>query len=169
MSYKSKLKNGNICIAMYVNRADSKPCNSFPYMYGFMDRSLLDVILYTCKKTEIPPKPSRNAERIIFMLIVFIGIIEICLIPLVISSIPVRMGVQKFVSRFSSLNIGELIRVNVLKIPLVFSIDIMLEKMMINPPIIRIVFVLLVMLSDRIFPKFDIVMLSVLDILGVFI
>ena len=103
------------------------------------------------------------------MLIVFIGIIEICLIPLVISSIPVRMGVQKFVSRFSSLNIGELIRVNVLKIPLVFSIDIMLEKMMINPPIIRIVFVLLVMLSDRIFPKFDIVMLSVLDILGVFI
>ena len=134
-----------------------------------MDRSLFDVILYTCKNTEIPPKPSRNAERIMFILIDFMGIIEICLIPLVISNIPVKMGVQKLVSKFNILNMGELISVNVLKIPLVFSIDMMLEKMIINPPIIRIVFVLLVMLSDRILPRFDIVILSVLDVLGFFI
>ena len=37
------------------------PCNSFPYIYGLMDKSLLEVILRTCNKTEIPPKPRKKA------------------------------------------------------------------------------------------------------------
>ena len=30
-------------------------------MYGFIDKSVFEVMLNTCKNTEIPPKPSRNA------------------------------------------------------------------------------------------------------------
>ena len=36
-------------------------------LYGLIDKSLLEVILSTCNKTEIPPKPSKNAVINILM------------------------------------------------------------------------------------------------------
>lgn len=68
------------------------PCRSFPKIYGFIERSDLEVILQTCNNTDIPPNPSRNAVKIIFNDISLIFIKEINEIPFVISKIPVNRG-----------------------------------------------------------------------------
>ena len=59
--YKLRLKNGNAKINIHVYIAAIVPWSNLPRIYGFIDISLLDVILKICKSTEIPPKPSKKA------------------------------------------------------------------------------------------------------------
>ena len=40
------------------------PCKHFPIIYGFIERFTLEVILKTCKVTDIPPNPSKKADMI---------------------------------------------------------------------------------------------------------
>jgi len=62
-------------------------------------------MLKTCKNTDRPPIPSKKADKIMFIEIFFIGILEIIEIPFVISKKPVKSeqakdwGICKNVSR----------------------------------------------------------------------
>ena len=145
------------------------PCIIFPYKYGFIDRSVLEVMLNTCRKTEIPPKPSKKAVKITFKLIALICIEAICLMPFVISSSPVSNGIQKEELILKSFKIGLKNNDNKLNMPLLFKIDIKLEKITMKPPIISIVFVLLVILSANIFPRLDTVTCSLDDVFVLFV
>lgn len=120
-----------------------------------MDKSVLEVILKTCKNTEIPPKPSRKAVNI-RLIEIFLQIMEdITLIPFVISKKPVNRPWAKFISIFKQLKIGLTILVKILKIPPVFNIEITLENITTNPPIRRIVEILLLILSAKTSPRLD--------------
>lgn len=55
-------------------------------------------MLHTCSKTEIPPKPSKNAENIMFIDSFLEAIQEIELIPFVISRKPLIKGAEKALS-----------------------------------------------------------------------
>ena len=135
-------------------------------MYGFIDKSVFEVILNTCRKTEIPPKPRRKAAKIILIESFLHAIEEIILIPFVISNKPVINPLAKVISILKNLKIG-LTRFTILfRIPLAFNIDIMLEKITIKPPIIRIVEILFVMLSDSISPRLDIFTKVLVDLLS---
>jgi len=61
-------------------------------MYGLIDKSVLDVILKTCKNIESPPIPKRKAVIIILKESSLIFIQDIKDIPLVISNIPTSKG-----------------------------------------------------------------------------
>ena len=63
-----------------------------------MDKSLLEVMLSTCNKTETPPNPSKNAVIMILIESFLQAILEIVLMPLVISKKPVKIGPIKEVS-----------------------------------------------------------------------
>ena len=41
-------------------KAEIAPLKNFPIMYGFIDKSQLDIVLHTWKTTEIPPNPNKN-------------------------------------------------------------------------------------------------------------
>ena len=131
------------------------PCNSFPKIYGLIDKSLLEVILSTCNKTEIPPKPSKNA--VINMLIESFlqAILEILLIPFVISKNPVNSGSIKEGETCIKLKNGVAMISTICVMPLDFKIEIIEEKMTTNPPIIKIDFILFTILSDKISPKLE--------------
>lgn len=131
------------------------PCKIFPYKYGFIDKSVLEVILNTCKKIEIPPKPSKNDVNRILIEIFLQAILEIIWIPFVISNKPVRNPCTKVVSILKKLNTGEIAKLVIEIIPLAFKIDIILEKITINPPIRKIVEILLVILWAIISPKLE--------------
>ena len=116
-----------------------------------MDKSLLEVILSTCNKTEIPPKPSKNEVINILIESFLQAILEILLIPLVISKNPVNSGSIKEGELKNGLAMISIICV----IPLDFKIEIIEEKMTTNPPISKIDFMLLIILSDKISPKLE--------------
>ena len=97
------------------------------------------MILSTCKNTEIPPVPSKNAVRIIFIEIIFIGMLEIKEIPFVISKKPVSKGAINEVGMCKNSKQGTNINVSRSINPLVLKIDIITEKSTTNPPIIIIV------------------------------
>lgn len=120
-----------------------------------MDRSVLEVILKTCRKMEIPPNPNRNAVKIILMDNFLQAILEIIFIPFVISRKPVNSAEIKLESICKKLNSGVRKIVAIEKIPLAFKIDMMLEKITTKPPISKIVEILLVILSDRTSPRLD--------------
>lgn len=113
------------------------------------------MILHTCSKIEIPPKPSKKVDRMILIDSFFDAIHEIELIPFVISKKPLIKGEMKAVSIPKMLNIGENKLDESLSNPLEFSIDIMLEKITTNPPISKIVEMLLVILSAKISPRLE--------------
>lgn len=140
---------------MKVYKAANKPWRIFPYIYGLIDKSVLEVILNTCKRTEIPPKPSKNAVIIILIDSFLKAIFEIIFIPLVISNNPVKIPDIKLVSILKKLHNGVNNSSNISSKWLDFKIDIMLENITTNPPIIRIVEILLVILSDKISPKLE--------------
>ena len=131
------------------------PCNSFPKIYGLIDKSLLEVILSTCNKTETPPKPSKKA--VINMLIESFlqAILEIVLIPFVISKKPVNSGSIKEGEICIKLKNGVAMISIICVMPLDFKIEIIEEKMTTNPPITKIDFILLIILSDKISPKLE--------------
>ena len=62
-----------------------------------IDKSVLETILQTCNKIEIPPNPSKKLVKIILIEISLIAMLEIKEIPLVISKKPVKRGVIKLV------------------------------------------------------------------------
>ena len=99
----------------------------------------MEIILKTCNIIEIPPKPSKKEVKIIFIDIFLICILEIKLIPFVISKKPVNSPQINDWSIFKKLKRGENIKIAIFCIPLLFKIDIILEKITTNPPIIKIV------------------------------
>lgn len=131
------------------------PCKILPNIYGFIDKSVFEVILSTCNKTEIPPNPSKNAENKIFIESIFIWIFEINEIPFVISKIPVKNGVIKFVGICNKLNDGITIFDNIPNTLLVFNIEIITENNTTKPPIKSIVEVAFFMLVAITSPKLE--------------
>ena len=117
-----------------------------------MDKSLLEVILSTCNKTEIPPKPSKNEVINILIESFLQAILEILLIPLVISKNPVNSGSIKEGETCIKLKNGLAMISIICVIPLDFKIEIIEEKMTTNPPISKIDFMLVIILSDKISP-----------------
>ena len=71
------------------------PCMHLPMKYFFIDKSVCEIILKTCSKTEIPPKPSKNADKIIFCDTLFIFTKAVKLTPFVSSKIPQSSGWAK--------------------------------------------------------------------------
>ena len=120
-----------------------------------MDKSDLEVILQTWSRMEIPPKPSRKAVKIILKESFLQLILEIVLIPFVISNIPVKMPEMKLVSMFKDWKIGFSKTVKLFNKPLALKMEIILEKITTNPPIKRMVEMLLVILSAKISPKLE--------------
>ena len=112
-------------------------------------------MLKTCKRTEIPPKPSKNAVKIMFIESFLQAINEILLIPFVISKIPQRKGPMNEVSILIALNKGEIHVDKICNNPLDFKIEITLEKITTKPPISKIVEILLVILSANTSPKLE--------------
>lgn len=131
------------------------PCKILAKIYGLIDKSVFDTILKTWRKTEIPPSPSKNAERIMLIEICFIWIVDIKAIPFVISKIPVRSGDTKEVGIVISLNAGEIIKVNAFNRRLALNIDIITENITTKPPIIIIVEVAFEMLAPITSPKLE--------------
>ena len=72
-----------------------------------IDKSVLEITLQTCNKTEIPPNPSKKEARIILMDKCFSVILQIILRPLVNSKIPQEKPLQNFVGMCKKLNIGD--------------------------------------------------------------
>ena len=68
---------------------------SLPSIYGLIDISEVEVILNTCSNTEIPPNPSKKLHTIIFIEIVFIGILDTIATPFVSSTIPTKYSTCK--------------------------------------------------------------------------
>ena len=63
-------------------------------------------MLKTCNKIEIPPKPNKNEVNIILIEIFLQAILEIVLIPFVISKNPLIKAEAKVVSILRKLKIG---------------------------------------------------------------
>ena len=82
------------------------PCNIFPKIYGLIDKSVFDVMLNTCSKTDIPPKPNKKEVKIIFIESFLQAIVEKEEMPFVISIKPLSRGKQNDVSIFNKLKIG---------------------------------------------------------------
>ena len=120
-----------------------------------MDKSLFEVILSTCSKTEIPPNPSKKAVIKILIESFLQVILEMLLIPFVISKNPVNRGSIKEGEICIKLKNGVAMISIICVIPLDFKIEIIEEKMTTNPPISKIDFMLLIILSDKISPKLD--------------
>ena len=112
-------------------------------------------MLSTCKSTEIPPKPRRNAVKIKLIESFLQGIPEITFIPFVISKKPLTIGEIKLVSIFKMLNKGDKQVESICNIPLAFKIEITHENTTTKPPIRRIVEILLVILFAKISPRFE--------------
>ena len=115
----------------------------------------MEVILSTCNKTEIPPKPSKKAVINILIESFLQAILEIVLIPFVISKNPVNSGSIKEGEICIKLKNGVAMISIMCVIPLDFKIEIIEEKMTTNPPITKIDFILLTILSDKISPKLE--------------
>ena len=115
----------------------------------------MEVILSTCNKTEIPPKPSKKAVINILIESFLQAILEMLLIPFVISKNPVNSGSIKEGEICVKLKNGVAMISIICVIPLDFKIEIMEEKMTTNPPITKIDFILLTILSDKISPKLE--------------
>ena len=108
-------------------------------------------MLQTWSKIEIPPQPSKKAVIIILIETFFRGIAEIAKIPLVISTIPKKKlstsseGTCKIFSKGFNISMKLLC----------FNIEIITEKITINPPIFKIVEMELAILLLMTSPKLD--------------
>ena len=103
----------------------------------------------------MPPNPNKNAVRIIFIEIAFIGILEIKEIPFVISKKPVSKGAIKFIGRCKSSKKGTRVIVSKFINLLAWKIEIITEKITTKPPIIITVEVALDIELAIASPKFD--------------
>lgn len=126
--------------------AENIPCNILPIIYGFIEISLLEIILNTCNNIEIPPNPNRKEDKIILIEISLQAIELICLTPFVTSIIPDKKLLAKALLLIpNKLKTGSS-KEDVILIILLFSrIDNTTLKRTTKPPIINIVLV-----ADRI-------------------
>ena len=125
-----------------------------------MDKSVLDIVLQTCSKTEIPPKPSIKDAIMILIDSFFSGILQITLKPLVSSIIPETNPNINVFGICNKSNKGSIKLHNTLNKLLVCRIEIITENRTTNPPINKIVLIEFVMLFPIIAPKFDKLILS---------
>lgn len=123
-------------------------------MYGFIEISDVDVILKTWSKTEIPPKPSKNEQIIIFTEIALNGIFATIETPFVSSTIPAKIPLANDAGRFNLFNKGDTIRDSTSNILVLLRIEITTLNSMTNPPIIITVFMELIILFCKIAPRF---------------
>ena len=72
------------------------PCSTFPITYGLIERCTFEIMLETCSKTHIPPKPSKKLAIIIFWEIALRWTKVAEFIPLVSSIIPVKILMPNF-------------------------------------------------------------------------
>ena len=70
---------------------DINPLKILPIIYGFIDKSVFEIILNTCRRTDIPPKLKKNVVMVSFILIDMYVSEVISFIPAVVSSIPRKM------------------------------------------------------------------------------
>ena len=122
-------------------------------IYGFIEISDVEVMLKTWSKIEIPPKPSKKADIIIFKEIALNGILAITDTPFVSSIIPAKSPLANEEGMFKVFSKGESTNSNKSNIPELFRIEIITLNNTTKPPIIRIVFIELMMLAPRIAPK----------------
>ena len=132
-----------------------QPCSSLPRIYGLIDKSVLDTILYTWKNIEIPPIPRKKEVSITFVKTVFNFTKDTRDIPFVISIIPVVNGIAKSSGICSILNKGKKITEMIFKKLLCLKIDIITENITTKPQIIKIVEIELVILFPKISPKLE--------------
>lgn len=118
-----------------------------------MEISEVEVILKTWSKIESPPKPSKNAEIIIFTEIALKGILDITETPFVSSIIPVNKPSANEVGSSKVLSIGEMIIDKMSKTLVLLRIDKITLNSITKPPIMTIVVIELIMLFWRIVPK----------------
>ena len=138
-----------------MRRADISPCNNLPYIYGFIDKSVFETMLNTCKNIDNPPKPSKRDVSMILIDSSFMDIDAINDIPFVISKRPFINGAIKKVGILMSLKIGENINVKRFNNLLDLSIEIITENNTTNPPIIIILDIEEETELDRTSPIFD--------------
>ena len=86
--YMQNWKEGNKSKNIIINEAETTPLNIFPKIYVLIDKSVEEITLQTCRRTEIPPIPSKKAVITKFKNSDDWDIVEINWIPLVISKIP---------------------------------------------------------------------------------
>lgn len=122
-------------------------------IYGFIEISDVEVIDKTCSKMDIPPKPRRKAQIVIFIDILLIGILDIIDTPLVSSTIPDKVPFINSVGIWRIENIGDTNVPNILRIFELFNIDIMTLKSITKPPIITTVLTDDIILLCKILPK----------------
>lgn len=122
-------------------------------IYGFIEISDVEVILKTWSIIEIPPKPSKNADTIIFKEIALNGIWAITDTPFVSSIIPAKSPLAKEAGIFKVFNKGENANSNNSNIFELFRIEIITLNKTTKPPIMRIVFIEVMILLWRIAPK----------------
>lgn len=113
------------------------------------------MMLKTCKSTDKPPKPSKNAHRTILVEIDLFAIPAIIETPFVSSIIPEIIEFAKEISILSNFKIGHIAYEKISKILLLFKIEMIMEKITTNPPIIIIVLLESNIASERIEPKFE--------------
>ena len=117
--------------------------------------SVWEVILNTCNPIDIPPKPNRKEQRMVVIETFFVIILHTCFTPLVSSNIPVIKGLPKQESIPNQENTGA----RMIWIPsnkwVLLQIEIMTENKTMNPPIITTVWILSVMVLDKIVPKLE--------------
>ena len=135
----SKLKVGIKCRAKATYMLAITPCMHLPMKYFFIDKSVCEIILKTCSKTEMPPKPSKNADKIIFCETLFIFTKAVKLTPFVSSKIPQSSGWAKFISKPKIFKKGESRIPTCSKICSLSKIEIKTENITTNPPIRSIV------------------------------
>ena len=70
---------------------DINPLKILPIIYGFIDKSVFEIILHTCRRTDIPPKLKKKAVMTSFVLVDMYDSEVISFIPEVVSSIPSKM------------------------------------------------------------------------------
>lgn len=122
-------------------------------MYGFIDISEVLVMLNTWSKIEKPPKPSRNAQVIMLIEISLNWIFEINATPFVNSIIPEKNPLANDEGKLSDFSSGEVNISKISNILVLFIIDIITLNSITKPPIIRIVFIELIILLCKIAPK----------------
>lgn len=119
-----KFRNGKLLSKIKVYIDAKEPCNIFPKKYHLIDKLFLDAIEKTCNKTDNPPKPSKKAHIIILYEIFLLTTEAIRLLPVVNSIIPDKNGFEYLDEKLI-----------ISKKLIWFNIEIIIENIIINPPI----------------------------------
>ena len=152
--WMSRLKVGIKCRAKATYMLAITPCIHLPIKYFFIDKSVSEIMLKTWSNTEIPPNPSKNADKMTFWDIFFILTVAIKFTPFVSSNIPQSKGSISFVSKPKVLKKGKSSRPICSNICRLLKIETKTENITTYPPIRRIVDTAFCMLWPRTFPRF---------------